>query len=209
MTRASVYRRLHPSLVLSLGTDVKAASVSLRLAFEGWAYCFGSSVCRSACACNSAGIGRAAKRPRSGSRQVAEAGGLNQRYLREWLNAMTTARFVRTTRSCVPTPPCRASTARGWSTTLAQQPGPGVLRICRCLRSLNGASSGASARAAACRKRITPRYNILADRALLYRHASTCLKPGAYCSHSDSLNLPLLVSLHTVWTERFGSNEIT
>ena len=29
------------------------------------------------------------------SAQVAEAGGLNERYVREWLNAMTTARFVR------------------------------------------------------------------------------------------------------------------
>ena len=28
------------------------------------------------------------------SAQVAEAGGLNERYVREWLNAMTTARFV-------------------------------------------------------------------------------------------------------------------
>ena len=27
------------------------------------------------------------------SAQVAEAGGLNERYVREWLNAMTTARF--------------------------------------------------------------------------------------------------------------------
>ena len=29
------------------------------------------------------------------SQQVAAAGGLNERYVREWLNAMTTARFVR------------------------------------------------------------------------------------------------------------------
>jgi 2-polyprenyl-3-methyl-5-hydroxy-6-metoxy-1,4-benzoquinol methylase len=29
------------------------------------------------------------------SAQVAEAGGLNERYVREWLNTMTTARFVR------------------------------------------------------------------------------------------------------------------
>ncbi|HKX15572.1 MAG TPA: hypothetical protein VJN19_10295, partial [Propionibacteriaceae bacterium] len=29
------------------------------------------------------------------SAEVAEAGGLNERYVREWLNAMTTARIVR------------------------------------------------------------------------------------------------------------------
>jgi DNA-binding IscR family transcriptional regulator len=29
------------------------------------------------------------------SAQIADAGGLNERYVREWLNAMTTARIVR------------------------------------------------------------------------------------------------------------------
>jgi len=59
------------------------------------------------------------------SAQVAEVSGLNERYVREWLNAMTTARFGGTTRSRAPTP-CRASTPRGWSTTLGQITLPGL-----------------------------------------------------------------------------------
>ena len=59
------------------------------------------------------------------SAQVAEAGGLNERYVREWLNTMTTAGSCGTTRSRAPIP-CRASTPRGWSTTLAPTTWPGL-----------------------------------------------------------------------------------
>jgi hypothetical protein len=58
------------------------------------------------------------------SAQVAEAGGLNERYVREWLNTMTTAGSCGTTRVAHLYPAARARRVAGrrrWP----RQPGPG------------------------------------------------------------------------------------